>query len=255
MNRKQFWTCVAVVVFVACLVKCRAQGLIIDSYRFFTPTPSPTPEDIQSLRFYWNFVDLDTNNVAVSSWIDRVQGYGLGMADAAKQPVGSTGGVYFAGSPRHLTNQPQFDWEVPSGSGGTGTVWTVIRPQTPDSTYGALFAGGDGHTLNTKSGNVWAYYGESGGVDPFGSFVSDTTYDISIVFTSAGNVVVSTNNVQAINGTYGVPTSGQRYVGWDVLTFFYKGYILELAWFSNRLTSAELELLHTYATNKYQYGP
>ena len=222
---------------------------LIDPYRFVQPF---TPESLPTIRYYWVASDLIVD-APVTNWIDRIAGFGLGQATVANQPTNTASGVYFVGTPIHLTNSPQFT-EI---TGTTGSVWVVFSADTPASTLGAIVAGSSagGRGIYAVNDGTLKVFGGVGTV-VFGTYVSGTAMDVAIGITSPSTNAFWTNGLLATVATAGqIFNNDVKFAGKDGFADYYKGEILEIAFFTGLLTATEVANLHNYATNIYGYSP
>lgn len=210
-----------------------------------------TPESIGTIRYYWLSSDLVTN-VTVTNWTDRIHGLVASESNAALRPTNVAGlGVHFAGTEQIGTFATNFDWQV-NNVAQTGSVFIVFTPVTPSSTLNGLSVSSDTHGLYTKSSGVFAYFGDLGSANPFGSFSSGTTMDMTLAV-QPGTLSILTNGVACTSGNLGMGVQ-QAAFGGDTLGHF-KGYLAEISWYSNTLSSPQISQLHQYATNRYGYSP
>lgn len=234
-----------------CLTLSVSAQFVVDPYRFGLPGPST----ISGIRYYWVSEDL-AQGVVTANWIDRINGYGIGNSTGAGQPTNTTSGVHFNGA-QFLTNSPVFDPTtntVPLPGQTVGGYWIVLAPTTPAGLFGCFVASDAGaFGLYVTSGGIWRIFGECGS-PTWGAYSSGTKYDLAVNDTSCGtnafylNGSLSSSGVTA--GFYNnVSDIGRQHNG--LLPF--KGYILEIAFFSRQLTAAEITTLHAYAAAKYTY--
>lgn len=226
--------------------------------RAFLPLNSgvPGPQSINHIRLYWNYLDISTNNAPISgNWLDRIQGYGLGQATAANQPTNTPFGVRFTGTAGYyLTNQPTFEW-VDNGAADQGAIWVAYFPLNQSAATGRMINDTSNYGLDATSVGALNYEGEVGS-NPrtFGGFYPTAILNtLAINITEGSTNAFYTNTVLSLGPTTsGQPANAQTYVGWDASGVdYFAGYILEMAWFSNQLSAAEMTILHNYATNQY----
>jgi hypothetical protein len=224
------------------------------------------PESIPHLRFYWVSSDMPTNTV-ISVWTDRIQGQNI-VSTNTGAPTNYAKGVYFNGSSQRLTLTNPFTWKA-TGGDMTGSVWVVIAPQTGiSSSFASIISAAgtptensDGYGPMVKSDGVLHWSADAGAAD-FATFSNEQIIDISaqLYLTNVPSNAIwtrlSTNAVQAYHASINQPSSYIRQIGWRKdLNRFFKGYIKELAFFTNVLTQAEITTLHNYATNTYNFTP
>lgn len=216
-----------------------------------------TPESIADIRYWWVSEDLALGAVS-ANWIDRINGYGLGNPTAGStQPTNTAIGVHFNGA-QILTNSPTFNAATNGVSDAKGSVFCVLTPVTPAGSFGCIlgtFTPGWG--FYTTSGGIFREFGE-GGSPTFGSYVSSTSLDMVVNMTSTTSVT----NAFYLNGALvegptaaGKPSGVMGSVGRETGAGSnpFKGYIMEIAYWSRQLTAAEITSLHDYASAKYGY--
>jgi hypothetical protein len=221
----------------------------------------PGPQSISHLRFYWVSTDM-TTNATVGVWTDRIQSQNI-VSTNVGVPTNYSAGVYFNGSNQRLVITNPFTW---SAGTSTGSVWMVMQPQLGASDFASIMAAAVspfdtsvGYGPMTRTSGV-LHWSADGGSANWGSFVENQVIDWSAQFyltnTSQIWTRITTNNVQAMDSNLNVPSLYVRQIGWrSDISRFYKGYIKEIAFFTNVLTHAEITTLHTYATNTYNFTP
>lgn len=221
------------------------------------PLNSGGPQSISKIRYYWVASDLP-NGVVTGNWTDRINSYVLTQGAGASRPTNTVNGVHFNGS-QFLTNSPTFVNATNGVSNKKGALWVVVTPATPSATYGC-FIGSDsfsGYGTYTKNDGTFQSFLFCGSGN-YGTYSSGTSLDFTANITASPactNAYYKNGTLVASSQVHGDFSSMVNYVGWDgtAFNFYYKGYIMEIAWFSDQLTAVEITALHTYAAARYGY--
>lgn len=210
----------------------------------------PGPTSISGLGYYWVSSDL-TVGATVTNWVDRIQS-AVWTNSGSLQPTNSASGVCFDGS-KTLTNNVLFSF---AGSNNY-KLWIVmknVRNTTVENFYNQL------GTAN-NSGQA---FGGGNVIDPVSQaprFIAITNIIQDWLVCGTGNNVLTTTRTNNISTGYaGVLTaSGNNLLASFASTangnargFF---YVVEVAWFTNDITSVQADTLHKYATNTYNFSP
>lgn len=226
-----------------------------------------SPTNIGGLAYWWVSSDLPVG-ITVSNWVDRIKGESWTNFSGTTCPTNSAIGLFFDGSNDILTNVGTINlgnkagssnshWAVVStGRIGAGEAPTILQSRTNGTSY---YFGQFDNAGNPA--NRWSF----GGTSPF--FVTGWRTN-ALVFSdvtgvcddAAGNMIGYTNAVpQETNAATGriANNASWMYLGRDSAgAFFMKGYIKEIAVYTNKiLSSVNISNLHYYATNLYGYTP
>jgi hypothetical protein len=242
----------ALVIFlmVACVAKAQ---VFLPHRKAMGTTETWTPLSIPTIRYWWVHTDMSTNT-KVSTWTDRIQSAILEQSTASLQPSNLAAGVQFDGTD-WLLNNPTFKM--------TNAVYTneqsffaIITPTTPSASWGFFLGSSDstfGDGLGTENDGEFFFSGAVGSLS-MGTFTTGDPVDFA--FTSDEG----SNNYFVDGSLVSGPVSGQglwqyqEYVGkHDSFAAFYAGYIRELIFFSNALTSSDILNLHNYGVATYGY--
>jgi hypothetical protein len=227
----------------------------------------PGPESISTIRYYWVASDLAADT-QIEYWADRKFGMRLlTNGPSANAPTNYATGVYFNGTSHKLSFQTNFNWTPTHPTGAGYSFWAIIKPETPGSDFaglvdsGTVGVNGGGFGLNVRTSNN-LLQNTGGGSGNFASFTSGQLFDFHVSFTNSAassgfTNAFWTNSIFITSNNWGMAGIGTPiHLGvYSNLSRYYKGYIVELAWFSNALSQAEITLLHTYATNTYSFTP
>lgn len=207
----------------------------------------PSPLSIPGLAQWYVYSDQPTN-ITMSNWVDRIQGLYMTNGDASTRPTNSSLGVGFNGS-TFLTNRVlcvsndnTFVLIVQTAAingGGTSVLEAVVDPTTdPYWMQSSKFE------LNA---NIWF------------NLQANHLNDWIICMRDIDPTKVKgfTNGIAAATGA-GLSTAGEFFnLAKSRFNLNYVGYVLELMWFTNNITtnSSWVSTVHTYATNKYNFSP
>jgi hypothetical protein len=223
------------------------------------PSGFPDPSTISGARFWFHSGDY-TLNTKVTNLFDRINLVNYWTNGAVSlQPTNSSGGIGFDGT-TWLSNSAPFNI-VTSGIQKTGSVYIIFAPVTPAGSLGGAVndstSGGNG--LYTATGPLMKYFG-AGGSGTICNFASGTLFDLAMVITNtgAGQNLFYTNSIFINNNAGdGDTTNPQRFMGKDgqVSPAFFKGKILDLIYYYGAISQSDINKIHKWATNTYNFTP
>lgn len=209
----------------------------------------PTLTDIPGLYSWWVSSDYPTNT-QVTNWVARISGVGL-TNNLVFSPTNTATGMSFVTS-------NWFGLTVPSvGSGiATTNVWLVImQPDTQPIDYTSVLGFSDtGRGLFLRTSKQFFY--SSTFNTSFGAYTVGSVIDLTMELNrqALGTAVFMTNGVACASFS----EAGSRTwstVGFQQTFGYYKGKILEIAQWTNILSSVNISNIHYYATNTYKFTP
>jgi hypothetical protein len=197
-----------------------------------------------ALALWW--VASDTlvfgTNIAVTNWTERVNGVQSKQGDASRQPTNSLLGVGFGGA-QDLTN-------VSTLTSHSNTFFVIYEATATAPIANVLGGGGYGFSLASLE-----WY-ESG--TPLTKLSSAVSLNQVKDFVWNGTNTFYTNNVVSATGI-SLPGIGFTNIGSAMPSTpnsFWKGYILEIAvWTNTVLSAVNISNIHYYATNTYGFSP
>lgn len=238
------------------LLTVQAQVMLPHRRAINAPISAWTPQSITTIRYYWVSEDLATN-ANVGAWTDRIQGNVAGQGDTSLRPTNYALGMYFNGSSFYLTNNPIFKMTNAVYT-NSQSVFLILIPNSAPTTFGFMLGSSNsvtGDGFGNRDIAKWFVSGDAGS-STFDAYADGVACDVSFTATNQLNIYY-TNGVVASG-----PTSNQgvwrdqQFIGvLNTMSGYYKGYIREIIIFSNTLDSAQITMLHKYATNKYGYSP
>jgi len=256
---------IALLIFLS-VFACRAQLPVVQLPQFVLSSvpPSPPSNVDNTIEFWWVSSDMATN-ITVTNWIDRIRSSTwTNISTATTCPTNSSSGVHFlASNSQRLTNSTAVPINT-SGSTDTNSWWIIINMDTVNTSPDWLSqtpTGPGSPTMGHLSGSPYTYDGTTLAQD--GNISAGHYVDVCLTSTSGSghsaphNVTFYTNGIPSNTNTLtSIATSVQlKCLGGDTVNGFYNGYIVELAVYSNTLSSVTVSNLHRYATNLYKFTP
>lgn len=222
---------------------------------------SANPNELPQYTNVW--VDLDDTDLSLgtaSSWTDRV--HGLVFTNSAKPATKNSTGLRFYGS-----NYYRFQGTgLPSGINSNDAFMVVVRQYF--GTYGTVFG-------VLPSGSPWGFlmYNRKwrmtfqNSVENWASVVTSNVWT-DVIYTGGTNKCCWTNGVfsKDLNGLVSAGSWGWGAIGNNQGspnadgTDHWNGEIRKIVWWTNcavsgGLSTSEVQTLHTWATNQFQYTP
>ena len=221
-------------------------------------SPSPSLVDA-SLRYWWVASDKPLG-LKVTNWLDRVQSQVLTNSNDGTRPTNSASGIAFNRLSSYSLQFSPTPTPASVNINGTGVVYVIVTPTETASTFDSIISTDDtaGASLFTQdSGFTW---GNNVAQTIFGPLTYGRTMDVMVVITNAtAGGYGYTNGVfaKAFASNLGDLTGSLKSVGKDQngAGHFYTGFIKEIIFYSNVLSTVSISNLHWYATNTYGFAP
>lgn len=218
-----------------------------------------SPSEINGIRYWWVASDLPSGSVT-GLWSDRIQGFLFSQGASANQPFVDSAdkSVVFQGNSWLTNNCLECVNEsniVYITSQQQGSFWLLMRPNYPVSFNGTAigrrslaYDGVEMMYTNTLSMTL------GGTINSIGTWTNNELLELAANFTNASSPYTTTwftNGVAAKTNSLNISTIFESMGYNSQNSSLFRGRVYEFACFSNVLSSADIALLHDYASGNY----
>lgn len=203
---------------------------------------------LTNLYRFWTYETLPIGITVSNQWNDIMVNAPLWQMDTSLTlPTNTASGVRFAGGNTKLTNSA-------IASNGR-SCWMVVSFENPADTPGLCFAASGSYGAQITAASKFYMFGTP--AITLSSALPNTNIVDYVLVSSVGGFTLFTNGtfsatVDGGGNDFTADIFGNRSTS---TTSGLKGYLINYAWYSNRLTTNDAVALHQWRTNRYGGSP